>query len=78
MNSDKKENNGRSKSKENAQEYGKIILTLKNCLLPEERLVPTPSQLDGLDSDTEIDLRNLGCELMQTAGILLRLPQVSV
>ncbi|XP_049780285.1 cyclin-L1 isoform X3 [Schistocerca nitens] len=58
--------------------YGKIVLTLKNCLLPDEKLVPTPSQLDGLDAETETDLRILGCELIQTAGILLKLPQVAM
>jgi hypothetical protein len=56
--------------------YGKICLTLTNCLLPEVKLSPTPSQVDGLDQHTETDLRILGCELIQTAGILLKLPQV--
>jgi hypothetical protein len=56
--------------------YGKISLQLTNCLLPEEKLSPTPSELDGLDKDTETDLRILGCELIQTAGMLLKLPQV--
>lgn len=56
--------------------FGKIILTLENCLLPEPKLEETPSQHDGLDRQTEIDLRILGCELIQTAGILLKLPQV--
>lgn len=56
--------------------YGKVILTLKNKLLPEEKLSPTPSQNDGLDIETETDLRIYGCELIQTAGILLKLPQV--
>lgn len=60
-----------------AKPYGKILLTLENCLLPDEKLHTTPSSVDGLDSETEIDLRILGCELIQTAGILLRLPQVS-
>lgn len=64
-------------SKTNSKAYGNVILTLKNCLLPEEKLSPTPSQIDGLDKETEIDLRILGCELIQTAGILLKLPQVS-
>lgn len=58
--------------------YGKIVLTLENCLLPEARLEHTPSQADGLDRETETDLRILGCELIQTAGILLRLPQVAM
>lgn len=56
--------------------YGKILLTLQNCLLPDDKLNTTPSSLDGLDSETETDLRILGCELIQTAGILLKLPQV--
>uniref|UniRef100_A0A8C2KXE0 Cyclin L1 n=1 Tax=Cyprinus carpio TaxID=7962 RepID=A0A8C2KXE0_CYPCA len=34
--------------------------------------------LDGLDCETETDLRILGCELIQAAGILLRLPQVAM
>lgn len=58
--------------------YGKIVLTLENCLLPETKLDLTPSQADGLDRETEIDLRILGCELIQTAGILLKLPQVAM
>ncbi|XP_015117044.1 cyclin-L1 [Diachasma alloeum] len=62
----------------NAKPYGKIVLTLQNCLLPEEKLKSTPSHLDGLDAETETDLRILGCELIQTAGILLKLPQVAM
>lgn len=58
--------------------FNKIVLTLENCLLPEDKLEETPSQLDGLDRETEKDLRILGCELIQTAGILLRLPQVAM
>ncbi|XP_011502061.1 PREDICTED: cyclin-L1 [Ceratosolen solmsi marchali] len=58
--------------------YGKILLTLQNCLLPDEKLNSTPSSIDGLDAETETDLRILGCELIQTAGILLRLPQVAM
>ncbi|XP_018359971.1 PREDICTED: cyclin-L1-like [Trachymyrmex cornetzi] len=60
----------------NVKLYGKIVLTLQNCLLPEEKFNSTPSHLDGLDAETETDLRILGCELIQTAGILLKLPQV--
>ena len=63
-------------SSNNYQNYGRVIISLENCLLPEERLRSTPSSLDGLDPETEMDLRILGCELIQTAGILLRLPQV--
>lgn len=60
------------------RQFNKIILTLENCLLPEDKLQETPSQQDGLDKETETDLRILGCELIQTAGLLLKLPQVGV
>lgn len=57
--------------------YGKIILTLENAIYSSEKLEgPTVSQADGLTRETELDLRILGCELIQTAGILLKLPQV--
>ncbi|XP_071945733.1 cyclin-L1-like [Antedon mediterranea] len=58
--------------------YGKVVITLENCIIPTEKLSPTPSLLDGLDSETEIDLRILGCEFIQMAGILLKLPQVAM
>ncbi|XP_013411114.1 cyclin-L1 [Lingula anatina] len=60
------------------QEYGRVILTLDNVLIPPEKLSPTPSMSDGLDHEAETDLRILGCELIQTAGILLKLPQVAM
>ena len=56
--------------------YGKVVLTLENVLIPKEKLAPTPSNLDGLDAESETDLRIMGCELIQTSGILLKLPQV--
>ena len=37
---------------------------------------PTPSFNDGIDSKIEKLHRIYGCELIQEAGILLRLPQV--
>lgn len=58
--------------------HNKIVLTLENSLIPEAKLDQTPSHLDGLDAETEKDLRILGCELIQTAGILLKLPQVAM
>lgn len=61
-----------------AKQYGRVVISLENVLLPPERLNPTPSSLDGLDEETETDLRILGCELIQTAGILLKLPQVAM
>lgn len=57
--------------------YGKIVLTLENAILSSEKLdSQTVSQEDGLSIEIELDLRILGCELIQTAGILLKLPQV--
>ncbi|KAH1018175.1 hypothetical protein HUJ05_005989 [Dendroctonus ponderosae] len=64
--------------KNNVKPYGKVLLTLKNQLLPEEKLANTPSQNDGLSMDAETDLRIHGCEQIQTAGILLKLPQVAM
>ncbi|XP_051556056.1 cyclin-L1-like isoform X1 [Myxocyprinus asiaticus] len=58
--------------------YSEVFLAIDNSTIPEERLATTPSMLDGLDHETETDLRILGCELIQSAGILLRLPQVAM
>lgn len=52
-----------------------VKLDLENWVLPADRLRLTPSQKDGMDSRTEQDLRILGCDLIQNAGILLRLRQ---
>lgn len=60
------------------KKYGKVVLTLDNVLLTPEKLAVSPSQQDGLDKEIETDLRILGCELIQTSGILLRLPQVAM
>lgn len=56
--------------------YSGVLITLENCLLPDDKLRFTPSMSSGLDIDTETGLRVVGCELIQAAGILLRLPQV--
>jgi len=56
----------------------KVLLTLSNVLLPKEKLTSTPSMIDGLDFETEVDLRIVGCKWIQTAGILLKLPQVKL
>ncbi|XP_032087539.1 cyclin-L2 [Thamnophis elegans] len=58
--------------------YSGVLLTLDNCLLPEETLRFTPSMTNGLDAETEAQLRITGCELIQSAGILLRIPQVAM
>ena len=60
----------------NTRDFSKVIISLENCLIPIDKLTPTPSEQDGLDKDIELDLRILGCELIQTSGILLKLPQV--
>ncbi|KAL3861354.1 hypothetical protein ACJMK2_007390 [Sinanodonta woodiana] len=60
------------------RDFSRVILTLENVLIPDEKLSTTPSLQDGLDYETEMDLRILGCELIQTAGILLKLPQVAM
>ena len=59
-------------------DYGRVVLTLSNNLLPPEKLYPnpTPSTSEGLPWDVEYDLRLIGCELIQTACLLLKLPQV--
>merc|ERR1719348_859015 len=51
---------------------------ITNSVLPLDKLSPTPSSADGMTSETEVDLRNIGCNLIQTAGKLLRLPQVAM
>ncbi|KAB7501095.1 Cyclin-L1 [Armadillidium nasatum] len=61
-----------------AKKYGKVIITLDNVLIPVEKLKNSPSLQDGLDPEIELDLRILGCELIQTSGILLKLPQVAM
>ena len=58
------------------RDFSRVIITLDNILIPDEKLLATPSMLDGLNSEVETDLRILGCELIQTSGILLKLPQV--
>ena len=58
------------------RDFSRVIITLDNILIPEEKLSATPSVIDGLNLETETDLRILGCELIQTSGILLKLPQV--
>ena len=60
-----------------SRDFSRVLITLENVLIPEEKLSDTPSMQDGLDKEIETDLRVLGCELIQTAGILLKLPQVS-
>jgi len=67
-----------TKSTKKVYDYGEIKLSVENCIFPPEMLDETPSMKDGLDRDTENDLRRFGCELIQISGLLLRLPQVAM
>jgi hypothetical protein len=49
-----------------------MALSLGNLIVPSEWLRYTPSILEGMDELREMELRTLGCSLIQTAGILLR------
>ena len=60
------------------KEFSHIVLSLDNCIIPDERLCNTPSFKDGMDHDLEVDIRITGCEFIQSAGLLLKLPQVSL
>ncbi|KAF9091080.1 hypothetical protein BGX29_011136 [Mortierella sp. GBA35] len=53
-------------------------LSLQNALLTLEQLQQTPSREDGITEEQEDHLRQLGCHLIQNAGILLKLPQVAM
>ncbi|TMW68348.1 hypothetical protein Poli38472_005816 [Pythium oligandrum] len=50
--------------------------TMEHVVLPEAILARSPSQQDGVSAHEERDHRFWGCELIEEAGILLRLPQV--
>jgi len=69
---------GAETASSSSEKWGDVILTISNSVLPLEKLCPTPSSLDGMSQVVEDDLRNLGCNLIQTAGKLLRLPQVAM
>lgn len=51
-------------------------LNLDSFYLTEEQLENSPSRQDGIDKDTEANLRMYGCELIQEAGIMLGFHQV--
>lgn len=60
------------------KEFSTTVLSLENCIVPKDRLLNTPSRQDGVGYDLEVNLRLLGCEYIQNAGLLLKLPQVSL
>lgn len=53
---------------------------IKNALvlIPKDKLDVSPSIEEGLKQETETELRNMGGDLIQKAGIYLRLPQVAI
>ncbi|KRX35084.1 Cyclin-L2 [Trichinella murrelli] len=57
--------------------YSGVSITLENPILPAEILSNPPSLADGMDYETERAVRFCGCDLIQRASILLRLPQVA-
>ena len=64
-------------SKSQEQKPNQIVqVSLSVQLFKPEKLYPTPSMADNLPFDVEFDLRLVGCELIQIAGRLLKLPQV--
>jgi hypothetical protein len=60
------------------KEFSRTLLSLENCIVPKERLLNTPSRQDGVGRELEVNLRLAGCECIQTAGLLLKLPQVAM
>ncbi|CAG8595476.1 5548_t:CDS:2 [Paraglomus brasilianum] len=53
-------------------------LSLQNAMLSYEQLALTPSRKDAIPEELEDELRRLGCHFIQSAGILLKLPQVAM
>jgi hypothetical protein len=52
------------------------LVEYTSILLPDSILDLSPSQKDGIDPTLEMIHRVFGCEIIQEAGILLKLPQV--
>jgi len=51
-------------------------VALLNALATNEQLAESPSRRDGISKETEKILLSFGCELIQSAGIILKLRQV--
>ncbi|KAL2634673.1 hypothetical protein R1flu_006152 [Riccia fluitans] len=52
-----------------------IYTALDTFYLSNEQIKNSPSRKDGVDEETEDTLRLYGCDMIQEAGILLKLPQ---
>uniref|UniRef100_A0A0K2UTV2 Cyclin-L1 n=2 Tax=Lepeophtheirus salmonis TaxID=72036 RepID=A0A0K2UTV2_LEPSM len=61
-----------------SKKFGSIKLDISNSVLPLEKLGNRVSSRDGLAQELETACRNSGCDLIQLAGKLLRLPQVAM
>ena len=57
--------------------HSQVCLNPDKCILLPEMLSKSPSREDGVSAELEKDLRYLGCELIQSASILLKIPQVA-
>ncbi|KAJ1931929.1 hypothetical protein FBU59_006544, partial [Linderina macrospora] len=51
-------------------------LSLKNPLLTPSQILRSPSQERGMSQELESDMRAYGCHLIESSGIVLRVPQV--
>ncbi|KAJ1951520.1 hypothetical protein EC988_004022 [Linderina pennispora] len=51
-------------------------LSLKNPLLTPSQILQSPSQERGMTRELESDMRAYGCHLIESSGIVLRVPQV--
>ncbi|KAI9312220.1 cyclin-like protein [Dichotomocladium elegans] len=51
---------------------------MQNSVASIEQIEQTPSKRAGIPEDQEEKLRHFGCELIQSAGIILKLPQVAM
>ncbi|RKP09450.1 cyclin-L1 [Thamnocephalis sphaerospora] len=54
------------------------LAALPNAVVTREQFTATPSAKRGVSRSLESQLRALGCEFIQAAGILLKLPQVTM
>lgn len=59
-------------------DFSVVIFNALAVFVPEETLTKSPSSFDGISPELETGLRIAGCELIQTAGQLLKLPQVGI
>ncbi|GAM28641.1 hypothetical protein SAMD00019534_118170 [Acytostelium subglobosum LB1] len=55
-----------------------VSSTTTNLLFTREDIDNSPSRRDGIDIEVEDTQRRYGVEIIQEAGLLLRLPQVSI